>query len=336
MFAWGRNDEGQLGVGDKEERVVPTLVTGLLRTKSVVQVAAGNRHRAYLTAGGLVFLRGSNDNGQLGVGHTGDRACAAPTLAIVRDGLQGRQVMQVAAGIAHTMCITEDGAVFGWGRNVHGQLGLGDTENRVAPTLLRVELDNEPIVQITAGCAHSACITVDGLVFTCGFNSYGHLAVGNAEDTTVPTLVTGQLQGKTAVYIASGDNHTLCTIADSSLFAWGKNESGQLGVGDTVSKQVPTLVTQLRDKQVVHVTASEQHSLCTTADGSVFAWGAGQSGQLGLGNEIGQSDDVLGIYIPTVVPTVVRGGLDSPLENKAVVQVAADEDQRNSILNHVP
>ena len=78
MFAWGLNHFGQLGVGDNENRVVPTLVTGLLEIKTVMQIAAGNIHTAYLTADGLVFVCGFGYQGQLGVGGTEDRV--VPTL----------------------------------------------------------------------------------------------------------------------------------------------------------------------------------------------------------------------------------------------------------------
>ena len=80
VFASGKNDSGQLGPGvrDNEKRAVPTLVTGLLKTKSVVQVAAGGSHTACLTTDGLVFTCGNGGRGQLGVGDTESRA--EPTL----------------------------------------------------------------------------------------------------------------------------------------------------------------------------------------------------------------------------------------------------------------
>ena len=86
---------------------MPTLVTGLPQTKTIVQVTAGHAHTACLTADGLVFLCGYGEDGQLGVGDTGGRVM--PTL--VQGELQGRKVLQVAAGDNHTMCVSEDGSV---------------------------------------------------------------------------------------------------------------------------------------------------------------------------------------------------------------------------------
>ena len=128
----------------------------------------------------------------------------------------------------------------------------------------------------------------------------------------VPTLVTGQLKGKAAVFVATGDSHTLCTTADGSLFAWGWNFYGQLGVGNTEDIGVPTLVTGLQGKQVAHIAAGRNHTICTTADGSVFTWGYWYGGKLGLGDD----------RFHKLVPTQVRG----ELLIKAVVQVAAGSD----------
>ena len=307
VFAWGANHFGQLGVGDAEKRVVPTLVAGLLKTKVVVQVTAGSIHTACLTADGLVFVCGAGIAGQLGVGNTANTV--VPTL--VRGELQGKKVLQVAAGGNHTMCVTEDGSVFAFGRNTQGQLGVGDKEKRLLPTLLRGELENKLVVQVAAGSSHTICVTKDGLVYACGSGTLGQLGVNDTEHRLVSTLVTGQLQGKTAVYVAAVNYHSLCIIAEGSLFAWGDNMHGQLGVGDTKKKvvHIPTRVRGLQDKQVAQVAAGEQHTICNTTDGCVLTWGYGDRGRLGLGKD--DSDRVM--------PTLVRG----LLQNKAAVQVAA-------------
>jgi alpha-tubulin suppressor-like RCC1 family protein len=255
----------------------------------------------------LVLVCGYGGGGQLGVGDNEDSVF--PTL--VRGELEGRKVLQVAAGGNHTMCLTEDGAVFGFGFNGAGRLGVGDRENRLVPTLLRGELANKSVLQVAAGNSHTIFVTADGLVFSCGLNHKGQLGVGDPGSRLVPTLVTGQLQGETAVYAAVGGFHTLCITADGSLFAWGFNFCGQLGVGDREERRVPTLVTGLQGKQVAHVAAGINHTICTTAEGAVFTGGDGGLGKLGLGDDLSDR----------LVPTQVR----VELLNKAVVQVAAGD-----------
>ena len=97
----------------------------------------------------------------------------------VRD-LQGRKVLQVVVGVAHTMCVTADGLVFAFGFNRKGQLGVGGTKDRLLPTLLRGEL-GRGVSQLckshhvrAAGSRHTMFVTADGLVFACGNNNKGH------------------------------------------------------------------------------------------------------------------------------------------------------------------
>ena len=143
--------------------VVSTLATGLLKTKRVVQVAAGHHYTACLTADGLLHMCGNGAGGQLGVRDKEGRV--VPTL--VRGELEGRKVLQVAAGFSHTVCVTKDGAVVAFGSNFYGQLGFGDTEKRNVPTLLRGELGNKSVMQVAAGSARSVFVTGDGLVYAC-------------------------------------------------------------------------------------------------------------------------------------------------------------------------
>ena len=91
-------------------------------------------------------------------------------------------------------------------------------------------------------------VTADGLMFACGYNDSGQLGVSDTENRLVPTLVTEQLQGKTAVYVAAGNNQTLCTTTGGSLFAWGANSSGQLGVGNREERSVPMRVTEMQGR----------------------------------------------------------------------------------------
>ena len=135
---------------------------------------------------------GNGGHGQLGGGDT--EGSVVPTL--VRGGLQGRKVLQVAAGAGHTVCVTVEGAVFAFGCNSFGQLGFGDTDGRNVPTLLRGELENKSVMQVAAGYGHTVLVTKDGLVFACGCNDGGQLGVGDTDSRLVPTLVTGSCKAK--------------------------------------------------------------------------------------------------------------------------------------------
>ena len=108
---------------------VPRLIKGLA-TMKVTAVAAGMYHSCALTAAGQLYTWGNNSKGQLGLGRNNDMVFS-PTLV---ESLAGVPVAGVACGGNHTLAVTRSGAVFAWGSNNHGQLGLGDTTDRVWPT----------------------------------------------------------------------------------------------------------------------------------------------------------------------------------------------------------
>ena len=202
-----------------------------------------------------------------------------PTL--VRGELGGRKVLQVAAG-GGTICVTEDGSVFAFGYNGCGQLGVGDTQNRLVPTLLRVELENKSVLQVANGDGHTMFVTGDGLVFACAVRVQSR---GPQLHRSAGCRRHRRRAGANAGYRATArQNSSVCCSRrlphtvhqrSGSLFAWAPNYTGQLGVGETEDRWVPTLVTAPQGKQVAHVAAGSNHTVCTTVDGSVFTWGAG-------------------------------------------------------------
>jgi len=127
VYAWGDNDDGQLGLGDREERLTPTKVEGLPKVKAI---AAGGAHSLALTESGEVYAWGWNREGQLGLGEMGDwKVRLTPTKV---EGLP--KVKAIAAGGGYSLALTESGEVYAWGNNAIGQLGLGDREERLTPT----------------------------------------------------------------------------------------------------------------------------------------------------------------------------------------------------------
>ena len=209
VFACGKNERGQLGVagtenipmamlesilgiGDADDRLVPTLVAGQLQgcitQKPAVSVAAGYNHTCCITADGSLFAWGFNNRGQLGVGDTKNRRMPTPVT-----GFQGRQVVHVAAGGYHTICATADGSMFTWGGGKDGILGLGEWSNRRVPTMVRGELRDKAVVQVAAGFEHSACVTADGLVYAWGNNARDQLGIGDATDSTLTSVDTPML-----------------------------------------------------------------------------------------------------------------------------------------------
>ena len=133
---------------------------------------------------------------------------------------------------------------------------------------------------VAAGGAHSVALRSDGTVWTWGFNGYGQLGDGTTNSRTLPAVVGG-LTGVKAV--AAGSNHTLALKADGTVWAWGYNGYGQLGDGTTNVRYSAILVTGLSGIVAISAAPVGSHSLALKSDGSVFAWGYNQHGQLGDG-----------------------------------------------------
>ncbi|XP_041056996.1 probable E3 ubiquitin-protein ligase HERC3 [Carcharodon carcharias] len=120
----------------------------------VIQVACGNNHSLALCKGGQVFAWGQNVGDQLGLGRAGHHVLRPQCVV----ALTGIPVAQIAAGGTHSFALSHSGAVFGWGRNNCGQLGLGDTKTRHLPTYVK-QLECKKIVYISCGAQHTALLT---------------------------------------------------------------------------------------------------------------------------------------------------------------------------------
>uniref|UniRef100_A0A0B7B2U7 HECT domain-containing protein n=1 Tax=Arion vulgaris TaxID=1028688 RepID=A0A0B7B2U7_9EUPU len=239
VLTWGRNDKGQLGRGDvpPENQGTPKLVKSLA-VRSVLQVSCGSDHTVVLTSEGMIFTWGSNAYGQLGLGKGAPPYQNLPELVSC---LKGIPVLQVAAGANHTFILSRSGAVYGWGRNSFGQLGLNTTEDCYQPQQCR-SLRNQRIKYVCCGENHTACLTKDGRVFTFGAGSYGQLGHSSNNNETLPKQVI-ELSGSEVSQITCGRGHTLAYVPKSGrLYAFGLGGSGQLGISSTENKNSPVCV----------------------------------------------------------------------------------------------
>ena len=246
---------------------VPRLVKSL-GTLKVTAVGAGMYHSLALTANGQLFTWGSNSKGQLGLGSQFDKKFS-PTLV---DCLAGVPLGGLACGANHSLVVTVSGAVFAWGSNSHGQLGLGDTEDRQVPTQVRT-LRNQRIAYsgLAAGSEHSVALTVDGGVFTWGSSRCGQLGHGSANRESLPRRVL-ELMGTEVSQVAAGDRHTLALVPSrNKLYAFGVGGSGQLGRGLVAGVENATLPQMVQGGEdfhaakVYHIAAGGNTSWAVTA-----------------------------------------------------------------------
>ncbi len=247
IFAWGDNSQGQLGTGLTLNQSVPVPVnqSGPISSRSIVALAAGENHSVALAADGSVFTWGGNSRGQLGTGNT------TPSLVPVQVDLGGRKALSLVAGPAHTLILTYDGLVFGWGRNDLGQLGDGTTTDRLMPVPLFTTgaASGHSFVALATGASHTLVLADDDTVFGCGSNSFGQLGTGNTTSSLVPVALPNFGPGLMLRGLAAGASHSVFLAADGRFFACGDNTFGQLGDGTTTPSlvRIPGLPGQIAD-----------------------------------------------------------------------------------------
>lgn len=284
LWVWGNNWAGHLGVGDIESRPEPTAVSGggIWNT-----VAAGGAHSLGIRTDGTLWAWGDNSVGQLGLGDKTSQ-------------LEPRQVgsakdwESVAAGYWFSAAIKRDGSLWTWGGNWEGQLGLGDYGDgleRVAPT--RVGEHNDWAAVSASEQSFCLALKTDGSLWAWGNNSSGQLGYVTEPDSlsAVPGRVDPAVDWAD---VSAGGDHSMAIKTDGTLWAWGANGYGQLGLGTTDDTPIVTRVGLETDWRSLAV--GQEHTVVLKSDGVLWAWGAGGEGQLGY-----EAPD--GSIVRTPVPT---------------------------------
>ncbi|XP_040592007.1 secretion-regulating guanine nucleotide exchange factor isoform X5 [Mesocricetus auratus] len=224
----GANSYGQLGLGHREDVLLPQQLSNFCEPGCIKSVTGGGGHSAAVTDGGSLFVCGLNKDGQLGLGHTEDVLCFT-----ICKPLLGCPILQVACGWDFTIMLTETGQVLSCGSNAFGQLGVPHGPRRcVVPQA--IELLREKVVCVAAGLRHALATTVSGSVFQWGTglaSSGRRLCPGQTLPLFLtakePSRVTG-LENSTAVCVVAGSEHSASLTDTGELFVWGRNKNGQL------------------------------------------------------------------------------------------------------------
>ncbi|KAK2909215.1 hypothetical protein Q8A67_005052 [Cirrhinus molitorella] len=142
-------------------------------------------------------------------------------------------------------------------------------------------LDNRQVIQIACGDHHSMALTNDGQLFVWGENSHGQLGLKKDHPTSLSAQHVQSLSGIPVAQISAGGDHSFVLSLSGVVFGWGKNSAGQLGLGDTTDRHVPTLVKSLHWKKTVSISCGGEHTATLSKGGTVFTFGSGCHGQLG-------------------------------------------------------
>ena len=190
VYAWGLNENGQLGNNSTVDSHVPVVVdtSGVLKDKKIIDIATGSAHSLALDSDGHVYAWGSNEYGQLGNNSSVDSY--VPVMVDTNGVLKGKKIVAIAAGFSHSLALDSDGKIYAWGLNDHGQLGNNSTVDSPVPVMVDTNgvLAGKNIVRISAGNVHSVAMDDNGIVYTWGCNDHGQLGDGTTEDRHVPII----------------------------------------------------------------------------------------------------------------------------------------------------
>ncbi len=255
---WGLNEDGQLGIGDTNNRgddlgemgnALPSLDLGTGRT--AVELKAGGFHTCARLDNGAAKCWGHNLIGQLGRGDTSNRGDGpgemGDNLLAVELGT-GRTAVALAPGRYHTCARLDNGAVKCWGLNKEGELGMGDTNNRgdgpgeMGDALPALDLGTgRAAVELKTGGGYHNCARLDNGAVKCwGHNLRGQLGRGDTDDRgdgpgemgdNLPAVNLGT--GRTVTQLWESVYTTCARLDNGAVKCWGRNDSGQMGIGDT-------------------------------------------------------------------------------------------------------
>ncbi|XP_057274137.1 secretion-regulating guanine nucleotide exchange factor isoform X4 [Pezoporus wallicus] len=295
LFTWGANSYGQLGLGHKEDVLVPQALRDVsCKCQDIKSVTGGGGHSAVITGAGELFVCGHNKDGQLGLNHKENvlrfTLCTA---------LTGFCVKQVACGWDFTIMLVGSGLVLSCGSNSFGQLGVPQISG---PCLIpqKIESLKEKVVDVAAGLRHALVATESGLVLQWG-TGMASRAKRAHQGKILPLFLTAKepcevtgLEDVKVKAVAAGSYDSVSLTETGKVFTWGRADYGQLGrhavvpsgqEACTASEQqlewlcnIPVSVPCLNGAS--QIACGSEHNLAVVG-GQCFSWGWNEHGMCG-------------------------------------------------------
>ncbi len=228
LYCWGKNGSGQLGDG---ETIDSTLPVRSLVYDEIGRFSPGRNHACAVTKEHDLWCWGSNASAQLGTGDTQNVASPVEATALAAAmAPEDATPLGVAAGDAHTCSLLETGKVWCWGRNLDGQTG---NSGLVDPQDVPSEVTGlSDAITVEAGFSYTCALEGNGEIWCWGSNNNGRL--GNGNETVAGSYTPLRVKGlEQAAVLSAGFRHACSMLEDKTMWCWGQNSLGQLGLGST-------------------------------------------------------------------------------------------------------
>ena len=303
LMGFGDNQYGQLGLGDEiMTQELPREIGGM-ENASVLEVSCGQYHTLVVVfhsrIGGRVYSFGFAGNGRLG--KIGSKRTMEKVPALIQNvkqiggKMQGRgrrmkrsdmggekRVKAVAVGAQHSLAVSENGTLWGWGDNEYGQTGVEGEQNAMKVAIVQEpreirKLSQHRVEKIACGSEYSLALTRSGDVFAWGRCQESQLGTGiggsSAQFEPSPTVIQA-LQDLHVVDIAAGEDHSAAILSSGELYMWGSSDMGKLGYAGSglIPKRVGGALTK---ESVTSVSLGMSHSAAVTKSHRLYMWGGG-------------------------------------------------------------
>jgi alpha-tubulin suppressor-like RCC1 family protein len=297
-WAWGPNDQGQLGANlSALVRTPKSIVLGA--NKTFCQVNIGGGFSIMIDRVGKIWSWGVNTSGFIG-----DNTTTARYTPINLAGVN-KTFCKVASGGGWTLAIANTGRLWGWGLNTNGRIGDNSTTQRNTPVSILGAA--KTFCQIDCGNAHSLAIDKNGRAWAWGNNTFGALGNNSTVSRNTPVSVLGAI--KTFCQVAAGTQFSLALRSTGRLWGWGDNAGGKLArdVDALVSVNTPISVA-LTNRTFCKIAAGSDHGLAIDLRGRCWGWGYNDFGQVGNTNWDDRDDDVFSVQGAVKTFCEIAGG----------------------------
>jgi len=284
LYSWGNSQRGRLGQNNTTYRSSPTQVG--TNTNWSSNVSIGLTFSAGIKTDGTLWTWGGNGSGQLGLNSSGNYLeISSPTQVGASTNWSDVKVGKATNALTHTAAIKTDGTLWLWGSLIYGKLGGATYTSKSSPTQVG---SLTTWIGVSAGRDHSAAVKNDGTLWLWGRNSYGTTGFNTGSGNTTSPAQLGT--GTNWTSVDAGVLGTAAIKTDGTLWMWGVNTNGKLGLNTAGNRSSPVQVGTGTNWSMV--SNREYHTMAIKTDGTLWGWGQGTRGQLGLNTAVNVSSPI--------------------------------------------